>query len=116
MIPTVWWAGWSEQQLGATHFCRPRTWARSRHFCCPTATCFDESLKPGRVFERILLSGRPAQPLVPGRHTLEIVARSTGYTGSGPGLTRVVVEFTVGKGHDDDCDRREDDARDWEQD
>lgn len=76
----------------------------------------DESLKPGRVFERILLSGRPAQPLARGRHTLEIVARSTGYTGSGPGLTRVVVEFTVGKSHDDDCDRREDDARDWEQD
>lgn len=77
----------------------------------------DKSLKPGRVFERILLSGRPALPLAPGRHTLEIVARSSGYyQESGTGLTRTLVEFTVGKSHDDDCDRREDDARDWEQD
>ena len=75
-----------------------------------------ENLTPGKPFQRILLSGRPAQALSRGRHTLEIVARVSQYRGTGLGLTRTLVNFTVGKSQDDDCDRRDDDDRDWDED
>ncbi|MBX3110305.1 MAG: hypothetical protein KF743_14080 [Fimbriimonadaceae bacterium] len=71
-----------------------------------------DSNKP---FEVLRLSGRPAQPLSPGSHTLSLVIVVSGYSGTGPGKTTLDFPFRVTGPRDDDDDDCDDDRwdRDW---
>lgn len=58
------------------------------------------------IEERIRVSGRPAQNLSRGPHTLDVEVSCDGYPpdGTGPGRTHKVYTFTVGRDRDDDED------------
>jgi len=68
-----------------------------------------------KPFEILRLSGRPAQPLTPGLHTLSIEIRVEGYQPGKPGLTTYNQTFRVNSPRDDDDDDCDDDRwdRDW---
>ncbi len=74
--------------------------------------------RPGKWLERIRVEARPAQRLTPGNHRLELVVPTIGYSGTGPGITRITSSFRVGRDkdrEDDECPDWPDD-RDWERD
>ena len=68
-----------------------------------------------KPFEVLRLSGRPAQPLTPGLHTLSVEIRVEGYQPGKPGLTTYNQSFRVNSPRDDDDEDCNDDRwdRDW---
>ena len=67
-----------------------------------------------KPFEILRLSGRPAQRLAPGIHTLSLEIRVEGYRPGNPGLTTYNLKFRVYPNCDDDEDNADDDR--WDRD
>lgn len=73
--------------------------------------------KSNSVFERLRFTYRPALRLQRGDHTVALEMPTQGYSGSGPGITRVSWTFRVGRDRDDDYDECSDEDEDndgWE--
>ena len=74
----------------------------------------DSKLQVGKVLEKLKLTWRPKSPLSQGPHSITLVVPTAGYTGTGPGISRVTLNFTVRNSRDDEEDECDDDGDDWD--